>query len=53
MQVDLRGKVARVTGSAHWVGESIEHEVVRTGVHDVVNNNNTSESVVGQTVSQI
>lgn len=53
MQVDLRGKVALVTGSAHRVGKSIALELARHGVHIVVNYNNTAQDVVAQTVSEV
>lgn len=53
MQLELRGKVALVTGSAHRVGKSIALELARHGVHIVVNYNNATPEQVAETVSDI
>ncbi len=43
MQVDLRGKVALVTGSAHRVGKAIALELAKHGVHQVIHYNGSAE----------
>lgn len=53
MQIDLKGKVALVTGGAHRVGKSIALELARQGVHIVVNYHSASQDVVAETISDI
>lgn len=43
MQVELRGKVALVTGSAHRVGKVIALELAKHGVHQVIHYHGSAE----------
>lgn len=53
MKVDLTGKVALVTGSAHRVGKAIALALADEGVHIVVHYNSTDPDIVRDTVQEI
>lgn len=53
MQIDLRGQVALVTGSAHRVGKAIALELASAGVHILVHYNSATPEVVAATLADI
>lgn len=53
MQIDLKDKVAVVTGSAHRVGRAIALELARNGVHILVHYHNSEPSQVRETMHDI
>lgn len=53
MRVDLNDQVALVTGGAHRVGKAIALELARSGVHVLINYNNTPEDVARSTLHDI
>jgi pteridine reductase len=53
MHVDLKDKVALVTGSAHRVGRAIALELAKVGVHIMVHYNSSSEDTVKATLREI
>ncbi|MBL8133426.1 MAG: SDR family oxidoreductase, partial [Anaerolineae bacterium] len=53
MQVDLREKVAIVTGSARRVGKAIALELARCGVHLLVHYHSSPEEEVKETLREI
>lgn len=53
MQIELKGHVALVTGSAHRVGKAIALELARHGVHIMVHYNSAKPEVVAATLEEI
>jgi len=53
MRVDLRDKVALVTGAAHRVGRAIALELAKNGVHVLVHYNNSDPSQVRDTIQDV
>lgn len=53
MHIELKDKVALVTGSAHRVGRAIALELARVGVHIMVHYNSSSEDMVKATLREI
>lgn len=53
MRIDLKDKVALVTGSAQRVGRAIALELAKQGVHIMVNYNSTDPTTVRETLHDI
>ena len=51
-QIDLRGKVGLVTGSAHRVGRAIALEFAKHGVHQVIHYNGSADQAA-QTLDEV